>query len=77
MEASEDPAPAIDAPVLLPNIIRYCLSEGNVIILVLDAQFMYARYRAHQFVQLIDFASTKLNLTLFDRTGISPFKADY
>jgi hypothetical protein len=58
MTDPDKPVPAVDPTGLLPNIIHYCLSEGDASHLALDAQFMYARFRAHQIVQLIEFACT-------------------
>jgi hypothetical protein len=66
----EDPyqlAPAVDPTGLWPNIICYCLSEGDASRLASDAQFMNARFQAHQIVRLIEFASTELQITLSAR----------
>jgi hypothetical protein len=60
MEDPDQPAPVVDPTRLLPNIIRYCLFEGDASRLALDAQFMNEFFRAHQIVQLIEFASTEL-----------------
>jgi transposase len=67
MEDFDQPAPAVDTTGLLSNIIRYRLSEGNASHLALDAQFMNTRFRAHQIVRLIEFASTELHITLSAR----------
>jgi hypothetical protein len=56
MEDPDQPAPTVDPTRLLPNITRYCLSEGDASHLALDAQFMNACLRAHQIVRLIEFA---------------------
>jgi hypothetical protein len=64
MEESDGPAPAIDPSRLLPNIIRHCLSEGDASDLALDPKFMNARFRAHQIVRLMEFASLKLHTKL-------------
>jgi hypothetical protein len=64
MEDLKKPAPAVDPAELLPNIIRYCLSEGDTFRLALYAQFMNARFRAHQIVWLIELTSTEVHITL-------------
>jgi hypothetical protein len=74
MEDSNQPAPTVDPAVILPNIARDCLSEGDVSRLALDAQFMNARLRAHQIVQLIEFASTELHITLSVRAVARAFE---
>jgi hypothetical protein len=77
MEDSGQPAPAVDLTGLLPNIIRYCLSEGDASRLALDAQFMNARFRAHHIVRLIEFASTELHITLSARVVARAFEVGH
>jgi hypothetical protein len=67
MKDPDQPAPAVDPTGLLPNIIRDCTSEGDASRLALDAQFMNARFRAHQIVRLINFASAELHIALSAR----------
>jgi hypothetical protein len=45
MEDPDQPTPAVDPTELLPNIIHYYVSEDDAHRLVLDAQFMNARFR--------------------------------
>jgi hypothetical protein len=61
----------------LPNIIRYCLSEGDAFRLALDAQFMNAHFRAHQIVRLIELASTELPITLSARAVAHAFEVGH
>jgi hypothetical protein len=44
MEDPDQPARAVDPTGLLPNIIRYCLSECGASRLALVAQFINARF---------------------------------
>lgn len=68
MEDADGPAPPIDPSILLPDIVRYCLSDGEAARLALDAQFMNARFRAHQIVRLAEFAFTELDIALSKRS---------
>jgi hypothetical protein len=54
----------VDPTTILPNIIRYCLSEGEASLLPLNDQFMMARFRPHQIIPFIEFASTELRRSL-------------
>jgi hypothetical protein len=67
MEDTDGSASAIDPNRILPSIIRHCLLEGQAINLTLDHQFMTTRFRAHQIVCLIEFASTKFDMDLVTR----------
>jgi hypothetical protein len=75
MEDPDQSTPAVDPTGLLPNIIRYCLSEGDASRLALYAQFMNARFLAHQIVGPIEFASTQLPITLSARAVARAFEA--
>jgi hypothetical protein len=77
MEISGDPAPAIDLSTRLPGIIHHCLREGPAAPLSLDAQFMNARFRAHEIVRLIECASAELHMTLTQRAIAGAFNVDY
>jgi hypothetical protein len=46
MDAADGPAPPINPSTLLPQIIRYCLFEGQATDLALDPQLMNAGWRA-------------------------------
>jgi hypothetical protein len=74
LEDPDQPAPAVDPTELLPNIVRYCLSEGDASRLALDTQFMNARFRAHQILRLIGCASTELHITLSARNVARAFE---
>jgi hypothetical protein len=65
-------APAVDPTELLPNIIRYCFSEGDVSRLALNACF-----RAHQIVRRIEYASTELHITLSAKTVARAFEVGH
>jgi hypothetical protein len=67
MEDTDGPAPAIDPHRILPSLIRDCLSEGQAADLALDHQFMTTRFRAHQIIRLIEFASTEFYIDLATR----------
>jgi transposase len=77
MDDRGQPAPAVDPTGLLPNITRSCLSEVDASRLALDAQFMNARFRAHQIVRLIEFVSTELHITLSTRAVARPFEVGH
>jgi hypothetical protein len=77
MEDPDQPARAVDPTGLLPNIICYCLSEGDASRLALNAQFITARFRAHQIVRLIEFASTELHITLSTKTIALAFEVGH
>jgi hypothetical protein len=64
MDDPDQLTPAVDPIRLLPNVIRYCLSEDDASRLALDAQLMNARFLVHQIVRLIEFPSTALRITL-------------
>jgi transposase len=75
IEDPDQPALAVDPTGLLPNIIRYCLSEGDASLLALNAQLMNTRFRAYQIVRLIELASTELHITLSARAIAHAFEA--
>jgi hypothetical protein len=77
MEDPDQPAPAVDPTGLLPNIIRYLLSDGDASRLAFDVQFMNARCRAHQIFRLIEFASTELHITLSARVVARAFEVGH
>jgi hypothetical protein len=77
MENVEEPALAVDPTRLLPEIIRYCFSEGDASRLALDETFMNATFRAHQIVRLYEFASTDLHITLSTRTVTRAFNISH
>jgi UDP-2,3-diacylglucosamine pyrophosphatase LpxH len=77
MQDALSPVLAIDSSPLLSNIVRYCLSEGQAVDLVLDGQFMNARYRAHQIVCLFEFASTQLRIELSARAVARAFEVSH
>jgi hypothetical protein len=52
----------IDLSVLLPNIITHSLCEGDAADLAFDPKYMHARFRCHQIVPLLGFASTQHSL---------------
>jgi hypothetical protein len=64
MQNPSESAPAANPSKVLLNIIRDCLLEGDASHLALDSVFMNARFRAHQIVQLIEFASVELHIAL-------------
>jgi hypothetical protein len=64
MEDQSEPAPVVNPTMLLPNTIRDCVSEGDASHIALDSVFMNARFRAHQVVRLIEFASIELHIAL-------------
>jgi hypothetical protein len=69
--------PTINALILLSNIIRHDLSEGDITRLAIDVQFMNTRYQMHQIVRLIEFASIELNVILSNMEMACAFKTDY
>jgi hypothetical protein len=77
MEDPDQLAPAIDPTGPLSNIIRYCLSEGHASRLALYVEFMNARFRVHQIVRLIEFASTELHITLSARSVARAFEVGH
>jgi hypothetical protein len=77
MQDPNEPAPAANPTTLLPNIIRYCLLEGDPSCLALDSVFMNARFGAHQIVRLIEFASTGLNIALSVRSIARAFDVSH
>jgi hypothetical protein len=76
-DAADGPALPLDPYILLPQIIRCCLSEGQAADLALDPQFMNARCRAHQIVRLMEFVSTELDLKFSIRSVARPFHIDH
>jgi hypothetical protein len=54
MHVTDGPTHPVDPSILLGLIVRYCLSDGQAADLVLDQQFMNARYRAYQTVRLME-----------------------
>jgi hypothetical protein len=64
MQASEEPTPAVDPSLLLPQIITHCLCEGDAADLALDPEFMHPRFRYHQILRSPNFASKERNITL-------------
>jgi hypothetical protein len=77
MEDPDQPAPDVDQTGLLSNIIRYYLSQGDASRLALNAQFMSARFWAHQIVRLIEFASTELHIILSARAVARAFEVGH
>jgi hypothetical protein len=67
MQDADDPALPIGLSRLFHNIIRYCISEGDIARLALYRQFMSARFRAHHIVRLFEFSSTEFNIALSSR----------
>jgi hypothetical protein len=77
MEDPDQTAPVVDPTGLLPNIIRYCLSEADPCRLALDTHYMNGHFRAHQVVRLIEFASTELHITLLIRAVAHVFEVGH
>jgi hypothetical protein len=77
MQNADDPAPPVSPSRLFPDIIRYCLSEGDAAPLTLDRQFMSVRFRAHQIVRLLEFSSTELSITLLSRSIARAFEINH
>jgi hypothetical protein len=77
MDSTQGPAPAIDPSQLLPNITRYCLTDGDAAHLALDGTFMNATFRSHQIVRLCEFASDVLHISLPIRAVARTFEADH
>jgi hypothetical protein len=73
MQDANEPAPAINPTILIPNIIHHCLSANYAARLALDHQFMNARFRAHQIVRLLEFSSTELHVELSSRSVARAF----
>jgi hypothetical protein len=77
MDTADGPDPPSDPSTLLPQIIQYCLSEGEVADLALDPQFMNTGCHMHQIVCLMEFSSTKLDLKLSIRLVTRSFNIDH
>jgi hypothetical protein len=77
MDITDGPAHPVDPSILLGQIVRYCLSDGQAADLTLDQQFMNARYRAHQIVRLTEFSSTALQIKLSIRSVARRFIIDH
>jgi hypothetical protein len=68
---------AVDPTGILPNVIRYCLSQDDASRLAMDSQFMNVRFPAHQIVRLIEFAFTELHITLSARAAARAFEVGH
>jgi hypothetical protein len=77
MNDPQGPAPALNPFQLIPNIIRYCLTEGDNARLALDPVFMSATFRAHQIVRLFRFGSDVLQISLPIRAVARAFETDH
>jgi hypothetical protein len=77
MDAPDASAPPDDPSTVLPQIIQYYISEGQVADLALDPQFVNAGYRTHQIVRLMEFSSTELDLKLRIRSIARAFNIDH
>jgi hypothetical protein len=77
MEYADGSDLAINLTRLLPEIIRYCLFEGDASHSALDEMLMNARFRAYQIVQLQEFASTELDIILSGKVIASAFNVSH
>jgi hypothetical protein len=77
MDVTDGAPSPVNLSVLLGQIVRYCLSDGQAADLALDQQFMNTRYRAHQIVRLMEFLSTALQIKLLIRSVTRAFNIDH
>jgi hypothetical protein len=64
MDEQSAPSPATDPTILMPRVIRYCLTEGEAADLALDSRFMLSVFRQEQIVRLKEFTEITCNRTL-------------
>jgi hypothetical protein len=64
MEDADGPVPAVIPATLLPEIMRYCLSQSEASRLAEDDKCRNVRFRAYQMVRLQHFAYTELHIAL-------------
>jgi hypothetical protein len=77
MDVTDGPAHPVDTSILLGQIDRYCLSDGQAADLALDQQFMNARYRARQIMRLMEFSPIALQIKLSIRSAAREFNIDH